>query len=371
MFFNKKKKAKVDPKVRFQNRQFNQKLQQARTFKRTARSVPENSFERMLNNIGLGSKLMQIAVALLVLGILYIVYAPNFLTVKSINVEGLSTTDNSLAEAAIRDSLGNAPFYNPQRNLLLLSKRRTSESLQGFPSISNIEKISKNYNDKSLNVFVKPKTERFLIRTGERVFDIYNDGTIKNVSSLDRASWETTVNPNMIKVDVVANIANSGSKDFLSSGLVQYITELNEDLKAVTGSTLAYVEILMPDTNPSSEPVAAIPEKEVNENIEEENTEETNASPEVVEIIPVVLSSIQLPINVGELNLVMQKGLDSKRTFKVMLDTKESPKNLVSRLNLLLSQTAQDRYNNLSYIDLRIQSRAFVCLLDTPCNVGN
>ncbi|HEX3099924.1 MAG TPA: hypothetical protein VHQ41_03040, partial [Patescibacteria group bacterium] len=63
MFF-KKKKPKIDPKIRFQNRQFNQKLHEARTFKRTARPVPEGAIERFLRKIGLGSRWLQILIAL-------------------------------------------------------------------------------------------------------------------------------------------------------------------------------------------------------------------------------------------------------------------------------------------------------------------
>ena len=64
---------------------------------------------------------------------------------------------------------------------------------------------------------------------------------------------------------------------------------------------------------------------------------------------------ISLPISAEELTLVMQKGGDKSRTYNVIIDGKESANDVVQRLNLLLSQTTPERFNNLSYVDLRIK----------------
>ena len=157
MFFNKKKKPKIDPKVRFQNRQFNQKLNEARTFKRVARPIPDGGFERFLRKIGLGSIWRQIFLGLLVLGAVYLVYAPNFLSVQSIKVEGLSEAELVRVQTAIQDDLNKVPFYNPQRNILFLSKSRVMKVLAGIPGIDSVENIDKQFKEKILlrNILIR------------------------------------------------------------------------------------------------------------------------------------------------------------------------------------------------------------------------
>lgn len=315
--------------------------------------------------MGLGSKLSQVAAALLVFGVLYFVYAPNFLTVKSVVVEGLSDSDKKVVEAAVRDSLGDAPFYNPQRNLLFLSKARVKEAVQTIASVDEVEAVSKNFSEKTLNITVKAKYERFLVRTSAQVFDVYNDGTLKGVAGLDRSGWETVHNPSMAKIDIPTGLTSSNSREFLTAAIVQYIVGLQEELKGITGSSLAYIGIPVPEQ-------AKMPAGAADKALAKEETasgqEPGSNEAEVPVAEPIVADPVKLPINSSELNVFLQKGNDSKRTFRVIVDTAENPKDLVQRLNLLLSQTAQDRYNNLSYIDLRIPTRAFVCLLNTPCN---
>lgn len=375
--FNKKKKQKLDPKVRFQNRQFNQKLQQARTFKRTIKPTPDTDIDRMLSRVGLGSRLAQIGVGILVLGALYIVYAPNFLTLQEITVEGLSETEANSAEAALRGSIGNAPFYNPQRNLLFLSKARVTEAVMNIPAVHRIDRIERDYKTKALKVVVQAKHERFLVRSTDKVFDVYNDGTIKGVAGIDRASWETTRNPNMARLDIPGNIlVGENQREFITSQIVDYIIKSQEELKGIMGSTLAHYSLIIQETKPIESDLPTIEEQVeelererlgIEEVVAPEEEEPKLVEPEP-EPEPEKIPEIPLPLNPQELNIVMQKGTDPKRTFRVLVDTQENPRDLVLRLNLLLSQTAPERYNNISYIDLRIKSRAFVCLLNTVCD---
>ena len=146
MFFNRKKQPKLDPKVRFQNRQFNQKLQTARTFKRTTKPVADGKIDKYLNSIGLGSRILQAGIVLFVLALGYVVYVPNFLSVQKIEIEGASEADSILIESAIRNEIGSAPFYNPQRNLLFTSKSLVSKATLGVPGVGNVNVISKNFS---------------------------------------------------------------------------------------------------------------------------------------------------------------------------------------------------------------------------------
>ncbi len=380
MFFNKKKKPKLDPKVRFQNKQFNQKLNEARTFKRTARPVPEGGFDRFLKRVGLGSIWRQIFFALLVFGAVYVVYAPNFLSVQSIKVEGLSEADTAKVQTAIQDDLNKVPFYNPQRNLLFLSKARVQRILSQMPGIDIVENIDKQFKEKTLYVTLRAKHEKFLVRSSDTVFDVYNDGLLKGQAGLNYDAWLGVQNPGMIKVDLGAKVAgipqdHKEIKQFFSKDTIKYMTKLNDAIKGIVGSSLAYFSVRIPELKDQQEIIESnlptTPEANLTpEDVPDEALPETEIDQPIAEDVkeaPVSNVEVNLPINVDEFNLVLQKGTDPKRTFSVIVDTKENPEQLVQRLNLLLSQTAPDRYNNLFYIDLRIQTRAFVCLLNSPC----
>lgn len=374
MFF-KKKKPKLDPKVRFQNRQFNQKLQQARTFKRNARPVPEGAFSKFLTRVKLGSAWRQVGLALLVLAILYIVYFPNFLTLQSIQIDGVSDSDRANIEASLRDNLAKVPFYNPQRNIIFLSKARINAVLASFPQIYTIDKVDKNFVKKSLHIVVTPKQDRFLVRSKDKAYIVYNDGSIKTELGNDLSVWDTISDQRLIKLDIPASIITKNNQ-FLSPDLVTYIFSLVNELKGITGSKLVYLNIpltsekkqpISPPVDPlitneqestngnlDSTPVVQQPDP-VDQLVSEENPEESK----VVEI--------HTPIALEELNLYFQKGDQVGKFFKVLIDPTENSKELVQRLNLLLSQTTPERYTNLSYIDLRIKNRAFVCLIGAAC----
>lgn len=369
MFF-KKKKPKLDPKVRFQNRQWNQKLQQARTFKRNVVPVPDSGFSKLLKRWGMGSAWRQIGLALLVLVALYIVYFPNFLTLKTIQIEGIRDSDRPAIEASLRDNLAKVPFYNPQRNLLFLSQTRIESVLNTLGSVDTVSEINKDFSNNTLRIVITPTQERFMVRSNDKVFLVYNDGSLKGDTGPDRSAWENNLNSRLIKINIPANLLVGGNKQFLTQDTARYTTDLVSALRGIVGSSLAYLDIPISDekkstpevTNDSSDelsPKDAPPEALASEEAGNPVTEENNLSSIIVEV--------QTPIALDELNIVMQKGNQPDRTFKVLVDPSENPKDLVDRLNLLLSQTAPDRYNALNYIDLRVKNRAYVCLLNAVC----
>lgn len=363
MFFN-KKKSKIDPKVRFQNRQFNQKLHQARTFKRVAKPVPDSKLDKFLNRIGLGSRLMQIATLLLLIVVVYLVYIPNFLSLQSIFVTGASSADSSAIERAIRTELGNAPFYNPQRNILFLSKARVQKAVQSVAGVDSIVSITKNYNQKTLTVSVISKYEKYLVRTNDHVFDVYNDGTLKGEAGINRDGWASVVNPNMIKVDIASVVTTSNTREFFNANTTQYLNELYDQIKGILGSTFDYVSL----PNDKLAPPPIDPADSIDP-LANQTTEPSNTSlPPQPTQAPTNTSEMTLPINPGQLDVIMEKGTDPNKTFRVIVNTQENANDVVQRLNLLLSQTAPDRYNALSYIDLRVKTRAYVCLLGAVCN---
>lgn len=363
MFF-KKKKQKLDSKVRFQNRQFNQKLQEARTFKRSVKPIPDGEFSKFLKKIGLGSAWRQVGFALLVLIVLYLIYFPNFLTLKEIEIEGVRDSNSAEIEASIRDNISKVPFYNPQRNILFLSKTRLESILNEFATVDAVNSITKDFKNKRIRIVVTPKQEQFLVRSTDHTFVLYNDGSLK--TEADRSLWDTNQNTHLIKVDVPAHINVVNAREFLFPETVSYLTKLEKELKGIVGSPLAFINI--PITESKKAQVMEPAPTDAVEVVDEVTTEEDVAvevPPPVPEELPVV--DIHTPITADELNVFLQKGDQKERLFQVLLDPKEDTNKSVQRLNLLLSQTAADRYINLSYIDLRIGNRAYVCLTNTVC----
>lgn len=364
MFFN-KKKPKIDPKIRFQNRQFNQKLQQARTFKRIAKPIPNGRFSKFLISVGLGGPLRQFFFAFVILGALYLVYFPNFLTLKQIEVEGLPNEDRSVIEAIIRDNIAKVPFYNPQRNLFFLSKDRVSRILQDYPLINSIEKIDKQYKGQILKISVLPKHETFLVKSDNKLFTLYDDGFLKEEMNFDQSKWDTPQNLKLVRVDILAKINYHSHKSFLSESATNYIRELTQSLQGISGSKLAFLKI------PLSDQVTDLPSETEGESVDEpviDPATDSPSEPVSVPVEPKPLSEVNTPIVLEELNIIMQKGDNKDRTFTVLIDPKEKAQNLVERLRLLLSQTSAERYDRLDYIDLRISDRAYICLKQTICS---
>ncbi len=379
MFF-KKKKPKIDPKIRFQNRQFNQKLHQARTYKRTVRAIPEGGFQRFLTAIGLGSAWKQILALLILGGLIYIVYIPNFLSIQKIIITGMSPDDTTATQNAVEEVIKSAHFFDPQRNLLFLSKSRVSQAVMHVAGVDRVNSIKKDFKNKTVTISITSKYERFLVRDSEKVYDVYNDGTTKGIAGVDRTYWESLQNPGMVKIDLKGKVMNADNKQFLSPETVKYILEAEDQMKGIVGSSLAFVQITLPEVKkPSGEfeesPVPEVenaqPEKvSLDDKMTTQLEPENDGKPAVDVILPTPepLIEINLPLKADELEFYLQKGSDSKTLFRVLIDTKESPHDMVQRLNLLLSQTASDRYNLLAYIDLRVKTRAFVCLLGTVCD---
>ncbi|MDQ3018298.1 MAG: hypothetical protein M3Q64_00270, partial [bacterium] len=322
MFFNKKKKTKLDPKVRFQLRGFTQKLERARQYKRIARVVPENTVDRILTKVKLGTRLAQIAVGLFVLAVLYIVYVPNFLTAQEIKVRGLQDADTVIAESSVRQAISNAPFYNPQHNLVFLSNDRVRSAAAGVPSVYEVTQVKKDYKSQTIWVDVTAKYPRYLVADAERVYDIYNDGSLKGVAGISKEQWEREQNLNMIKILVYGKLEPQQNTKFLSDAIQRAIDTTLEAYKAVTGSPIAYIAL---------------------------GDSQRTFNPEVA--IEVPQSTLALPLFWDELKLVLKKGAESNRNFTVILDTKANLAESIVRLSNLLAQTAPDRYQNLDYID--------------------
>lgn len=359
MFFNKKKKPKLDAKVRFQHQQFTKKLDQARQFKRAPRSVPDSRIDKWLMRLYLGTRWSQIGLGLLILGLVYVVYVPNFLSVQKISVQGVNDSDRLLIEGAIRQAIGDAPVYNPQHNILFLSRERIKTAALSTAAIYEVVDVKKQFKERSVSVSVRPKYFRYYIKDSGRVYLVYNDGTLyesRDISMTPEAiqQWESNTDSSIVKIAIGGTIS-SDNRQVLSNSLLEDFETALRTIQNITGSSLSHF-LVEAVTAKSPLPTVAtdIPGSD--------GSSIRNAPPQKS-----VDTVFVTPLSVDEFRAVFRKGGDGPQVFTVIFDAKSDLTKAAERLSLLLSQTPPDRYQSIDYVDMRLENRGYICLLNTPC----
>ncbi len=363
MFF-KKKKPKLDPKVRFQHKQFTSKLDNARNFKRSNKAVPESFWLKALQKAGLSGMWSQIAAGVLLLGLLYLIYVPNLLSVKEVVITGISNQQSQQLEAAIREEIRSVSIVNPQYNLIFFDTDLVTQAAAKIPTIDYVASIKKDFKHQAIYVDAASKYERFLVSESEAILDVYNDGTVKGQSGISLDAWQDTMNPNMVKIKMPYRFNYQQYQALFTPQLLGYLNKLIEHLPTVTGQQLAYVTFKEPV---AEEPVPEEPTEPLPEDGQEPSETVTEQPILAVPTIEEVVPETELPFSSSEVHLVFYKNNDLRRTYTVIMDATADAAHDLSSLNLLLSQTAPDRYNQLYYIDMRIPEKAYLCLESAPC----
>ncbi len=363
MIFSKKKNKKLDPKVRFQHKQFTGKLATARSYKRTAAAVPETQVDKVLNRIGLGSKFVQIGAGLAVLVLLYLIYFPNFLTIEKITITGLSKAQTRDLEIAIRAQIADSVFLYPEKNLFFLRNKVVYDALKKNPSIGKISDINKSFSNIELIITAESKYEQFLVATPSKVYDVYNDGLLKGEAGLALDSWEDIQTQNMIKVQLDGEIEYRTYVQFFEYSLVQYLEKLSTGIKQVPNFDVSYYKFKQSNSKVElPEQQSGLPSESAGEDSNESIVEKEKS-----EVVQIPVENISLPINRAEVHVVT-KIPGTEKTYRVIFDATKDVKKSIENLKLLLSQTSADRLSQLSYIDLRLEERAYLCLIGTACD---
>ncbi len=365
MFF-KKKKPKLDSKVRFQHKQFMSKLDSARNFKRANRAVPESGWQKLLQKLGLSGLWSQIAAGLLLLGLLYLIYIPNLLSVKQFEFTGISENQAEQLEAEIRKAMDEVSVFNPQYNLVFFDAELVNQAAAKVPTVDYIASVKKDFKDQIVYIEAASKYERFLVAGPEAVLDVYNDGSIKGPANVSLSDWPALLNSNMVKVLMHQKFGYSQYQSLFAPQLLAYLNSFLVALSALEGQQLAHLTFKEP-AKATESVVTEVPSSEENPG----ELPEIVAEPEpVVEPLPPAepeIPEIQLPFDASEVHAVFYKNNDLRRTYRVIFDATGDAAQDLTELELLLSQTPADRYNQLYYIDLRIPDKAYLCLESAPC----
>ena len=304
--FNQNKK-KINSRVRFQNASFKQRLQAHRGYKRQSRALPDTDWAVFLSKIGLGTWLARILTLLVLFLLIYIVYIPNFLFIKQINITGVSGNELVSVQNSVNAYLGKTLPW-PQKNLILLSKPKLSEFL-----LSNNKKILKidSVNKKlpaTLNITIEPRLDLLSLQTPLATYSVSNDGLVTN-ELIANASGTLPTLPILIKLNSAESIIVGHT--ILPQSKIDFINSINGRLPSIVKSS----------------------------------------------IIDFQISDLETP----DLTVNFQNN------FRVIFDSSLDLNKTLSRLALLTSQYADADFKKLDYIDMRFEGRGYVCSKGNPC----
>lgn len=372
MFFKRKTK-KLDPKVRFQHKRFTGKLQSARNYKRQAVSVPDSNLDKILSAVGLRSRWSQIFFAIFLAAILYLVYIPNFLTIKNIEVTGLSDSQAQELRSAIEEGIKGSIFMYPQRNLLFFQDQVVRTAAGKIPSIAKVDKIRRYFGGQTLRVVAESKYERYLVKTPSSVYDVYSDGTLAKTSDIKPDQWSGVENQAMLKVSLEKDIQPKNFETIFDRGLITYLDGLDGLLGSIPDLPVISFQFKQPE--PILETKDVIAEAESNDQLAEQaQLVEQKIAPEPAPPEQGepdkdnAQEPLSLPITSSEVHAVVMNMQNLGNTYRIIFDATLDPAPTVENLRLLLLQTQPDRLRQLDYIDLRIPDKAFLCLKNSPCS---
>ncbi len=354
MFGRKTQKSKLDPRVRYQHQSFTKKLSEARSYKRTSDPVSEDGFT-IWEKLGLSTRFSKAGAGVVVLGLIYLIFIPNFLSVKNIMVEGAGTDDASTVRAAAEFYINQAPFYAAQRNLIFLNKDKLRQALQTDPKIYKATTIKKNLFRRAVYLTVEMRTPKYVANRNNTVYVIYNDGIVQDRLNIDPAQW-LSANPGTIKIKDETGDSLSPGTRYLSDNFLNQLNTINDLFNKITAHDIDYFSL------PA---LVVLVEPETETPVATDTLGETPAAPTRT------ATSAALPLKPEEIDIFAKKKIPNYKgpapDFMVKLDTKQDFNEVLNKLQLLLSQTPADRYNRLFYIDMRFADRGFVCLVNTPC----
>lgn len=308
------------------------KVDAARNYKRRARFIPTHPFDVALANIGLNSRWKQIAALLVLSVIVYGVYFAQPLRLQKIEVTGMNPEINAELQAKLWQRLDEIPFYNPQRNILFFDTGILAQALREDERVYTVDSHSKQLWQRSFTAKVTPKKERFLVATNNKVYDVYNDGNIKGIHTSDVGTWSRLQPDGVLKVMLYGNLENEQSLIFD----YRLISLLDKTEAAVGSRKLPKLHSIAFQRAPK-----IVPEGE--------------------QQIPVLRS----PVNADELILRLERGGGVQ--FSVFVDPRADIGASLDRLAVIMDQMESFRKAKLYYVDVRLEERGFVCLVDAPC----
>ena len=300
------KNKKVDSKVRFQHTAFRNQLQSARHYKRNARKIPEKDWELFFVSVGLGGWVRKSIAGAFALLIVYLLYVPNFLFIKTIDINGLDASSKPQVMALVQNYLTQKPLQD-QKNIILLSKNNLAKFiLAQSPQIIKINSIEKVFPS-SLLINVEQRTTAAVLSTPDGQFLISSDGLVQQ----QLGQMNTSTLALLPHVTITATTTVSSGEAVFAKSIVDSFGQIN---------TLAQSEL--------------------------------HVSPDHFELSTATST---------DLTLITKEG------YSFYFDVRMNVQASLDQISLVLQNTSDSQKKNLYYIDMRFPGRGFVCFNNTPC----
>ncbi|MEK7617790.1 MAG: hypothetical protein AAB410_01475 [Patescibacteria group bacterium] len=298
-------------KIKYQNPNFRRKLNEARGYRRPIKKIPETKAEFFLAYFHLDGMFAKYSLLILLLALIYLIYAPNFLTVKTIQINGVSSEANASMQKTAGDYLSLRGFV-PKSNLLFTSKRGLAEYLSAKNIfVEKVESIEKNFPS-ALVIQAKERYNKFLLYSLNGIYLLSNDGIVrKQINSYD------------------INASTSTYSGLLTIKLSQN-KSLYENQKAADSD---YFENL-------------------NEILYKSEHFLQNSATEIQ------IETLEHP----DLQIITRFG------FTIKFDINSDLNKVFEQLKLLQKEIGEARINGIKYIDMRVKDKGYVCYKDALCS---
>jgi hypothetical protein len=337
----KSSKPKFDSKVRFQHRTFIEKLKAAQEYKRAPRKAPETEQEKLLSGLGLDSWWSRVLVGLGILLLIYIVYIPNFLFIKQVEVSGADGEVRDKIVKLTQDYFKSSKVYAPQRNVMFLDPETLTEYLLSHDTqIQSIIKVTKDLG--KLDLAVELKQEKFELVTPNDSFILYNDGSL----SRNLVGVLPEQKPSLIKIQTQAQLELRPDKLFFSKQTAESLVNIQANFPTNKSFVIDYFELPVTDSIP--------------------NPHTSEDGSEIVSLSPSSLS-VLIPNELVIYTKTAEKF--NTKPFKIYFDASSDMEKAMTNFNALVSQLSLTQLASLAYIDMRFPDRSFTCQTNSPCAI--
>jgi cell division septal protein FtsQ len=296
-----------DSKIRFQRRAFKQQLREARVYKRDPLKNQRTASSNILKILGGGSPLAKLAIGFTLILAIYLVYVPNFLYVKNIEIAGLDSRNAQDVKFLLAQYFASQKFF-PKNNILLLPKKDlTSYLLSGD---KDLLKVSLNRKfPQTLKISAELRKNQYLITVQQGQFVVSNDGLVTLAENSSSTSGSA-----LTLIKIRDDIALQVNLPYPNQQQLEAVAFLNSRLPEKINDSINYFEL--------------------------QNFKQTD-------IIAV-----------------------TEGGYKIFLDSNTDLSDTLNKLHLLLISIAPQDVKRLFYIDMRVKNRGYVCLKGTPCAVS-
>ncbi len=265
----------------------------------------------LLKKIGLGNVWLQILLLSLICFTIYICYIPNFLYIKTVNVQGVNEQNKAILASSANNYFSKKSLL-PKKNYIFFNEIAIINFLRNENPTLEIEFVKKKW-PKSVIIGARHRNISYFALENNKVNIFSEDGMIVDSINLQ--------------------------PDTPASSTFEHLTELS-----------------------GYDPKVAIGEYSVPPNFQN-----------ILKNVPTAITQgTGLGTKRLELNLEQEEYTAITTTgYKILSHTSLPMENLQAKLSLILADYSEAQEKGLAYIDIRFKDRAFICFQDQPCAKPN